>query len=91
MRYELPTASTLPIFFGFLLPHSFAILGVVFIYMLSLNDHDPSGAVTRVHKEPLNKLKYGKVTGEATEPKSLVLYYKITKRETRERNTYTHS
>ena len=40
----------------------FAILRVVFTYF-SLNDHDPSGAVTRVQKEPLSKLKDGEVTG----------------------------
>ena len=41
----------------------FAILRVVFTYF-SLNDHDPSGAMTRVHNEPLSKLEYGKIAGD---------------------------
>jgi hypothetical protein len=44
-----PTGS-LPYFSWFLLSYSlFAILWVVFTRFL-LNDHDPSGAVTRMHK-----------------------------------------
>ena len=50
-----PTGSP-PYLSWFLLSYSlFATLRVVFTHFL-LNDHDPSGAVTRIHKEPSNKL-----------------------------------